>query len=194
MDADEALEVILQLAGGPVREPDPEALDELYRSLPRVRCLGECWSSCSGDIQMSPLERDRIQQRGVRMVPGGLVPIQGGKMAATACSALDQTKLVCRVYEDRPMICRLWGIFESLACPWGCKPEGGYIDDVEAMRLLNLALWYGGSGLAVEPDKWDRMATHPQYRQALKEHLARGKPTREQGVIIQGTIRKRPGL
>lgn len=29
----------------------------------------------------------------------------------------------CTVYEDRPASCRLWGVVESMECPWGCRPE-----------------------------------------------------------------------
>lgn len=32
-------------------------------------------------------------------------------------------KAGCQVYEDRPLICRLFGTTPSLACPNGCKPE-----------------------------------------------------------------------
>lgn len=92
------------------------------------------------------------------------------------------------------MICRIWGIFESMACPWGCRPKGGLLDDIEAMRLMNLALWYGGSASAIEPSRWDEISSTPRYRAALKEMLAQGRPVRDSGEIIQGTIRLRPGL
>ncbi|MFE2538974.1 CxxCxxCC domain-containing protein [Actinacidiphila glaucinigra] len=188
MELDEAMATVVRLAGGPVREPNPKALDELYESLPTVQCLGECWSSCGGELPVSPLERDRLRASGIKWRSGGLVPLPEGKQAAVACSALDLTRLVCRVYADRPMICRIWGIFESLACPWGCRPKGGLLDDVEAMRLMNLALWHGGSPLAIDPRQWEVIVANPEYVAALKAHLANGRPTRDSGQIIQGTI------
>ncbi|MFC9505492.1 hypothetical protein [Streptomyces sp. NPDC057002] len=194
MKLDDAMAVVTALAGGPVREPDPKALDEIYQSLPKVKCVGECWSSCGGHIQLSPLEKERLRRTGIEWKSGGLVPLPDGTHAATVCSALDQTRLVCRVYEARPMICRIWGVFESMACPWGCRPTEGLLDDVEAMRLMNLALWYGGSAMGIEPSRWEKMAAMPGYREALKAHLAQGRPTRDPGQILQGTIRLRPGL
>ncbi|MGW3860389.1 YkgJ family cysteine cluster protein [Streptomyces sp. NPDC005047] len=194
MELDDAMAVVVALAGGPVRETNPKALDELYRSLPTVQCIGECWSSCAGNIQLSPLEKSRVNSAGLLWKDGGFAELPNGTRVATPCSALDQTRLVCRVYKDRPMICRIWGIFESMACPWGCRPKGGLLDDIEAMRLMNLALWYGGSASAIEPSRWDEISSTPRYRAALKEMLAQGRPVRDSGEIIQGTIRLRPGL
>lgn len=43
----------------------------------------------------------------------------------------------CTAYEVRPMICRLWGVTRSMACPWGCIPDR-WLSDGEAMELLKL--------------------------------------------------------
>lgn len=51
----------------------------------------------------------------------------------------------CGVYEVRPLICRLWGIIESLPCPYGCVPEGGYLPDEDGWRLLLAADLIGGT-------------------------------------------------
>jgi hypothetical protein len=37
------------------------------------------------------------------------------------CPLLRQGR--CTVYAVRPLICRLWGVVESMPCPWGCRPE-----------------------------------------------------------------------
>lgn len=193
MELDEAVSVITRLAGGPVRKPNPEKLDELYRSLPRMKCIGECASAC-GPVRLSPLERSRIEARGHQWVDGRVIPMSGGRSAGTACSALDQSLLVCQVYQDRPMVCRIWGLIEALACPWGCRPEGGYLDNVEGLRLLNSALWFGGAAAAVDPKMYERLTSDPERREALMAILERSRPVREETVILQATIGRRPGL
>ncbi|MGC4886617.1 hypothetical protein [Micromonospora sp. DT227] len=101
-------------------------LEQLYAQLPQIQCKGFCVESC-GPIAMSPLERQRIKERGIEITP-----------LAPTCPALAQIGL-CSVYEVRPMICRLWGLVEQMACPWGCRPEGGFLDDVTARRMLQRA-------------------------------------------------------
>ncbi|WP_274032648.1 YkgJ family cysteine cluster protein [Streptomyces sp. MMBL 11-1] len=193
MEIDEAVATVTALAGGPAREPNPKKLDELYRSLPRMKCIGECASAC-GPVQLSPLERRRIESRGHRWVDGRAIPLTNGEAAGTACSALDLSRLVCRVYEDRPMVCRIWGLMEALACPWGCRPEGGFLDDIEGLRLLNSALWYGGAAVAIEPKLYAMLTADPERRAALLDFLERSRPVQEETVILQATIKRRPGL
>ena len=45
----------------------------------------------------------------------------------------------------RPLICRLWGVMESLPCPYVCRPEGGFLADIEGYRLI-AAAWRAGGG------------------------------------------------
>jgi hypothetical protein len=40
------------------------------------------------------------------------------------------------VYTIRPTICRLWGVIDALACPWGCKPDPGYLDYRQGQLFL----------------------------------------------------------
>jgi hypothetical protein len=51
----------------------------------------------------------------------------------------------CRVYEIRPMICRLWGLVKGMPCPYGCRPDGGLLLDSEGKRLLQEAERIGGT-------------------------------------------------
>lgn len=101
-------------------------LEQLYAELSQIQCKGRCAESC-GPIAMSPLERQRLKERGIEITP--LTP---------TCPALTQIGL-CSVYDVRPMICRLWGLVEQMTCPWGCRPEGGFLDDATARRLLRRA-------------------------------------------------------
>lgn len=50
------------------------------------------------------------------------------------CPLLENER--CSVYEVRPMICRLWGLVESMPCPWGCKPDR-YLTHEEGLVLLD---------------------------------------------------------
>lgn len=115
------------------RRQDRE-LDALYATLPRLDCQGHCHDSC-GPIQMSVRERARIVQRAREPVTCG---------AGASCSMLDGGRR-CRVYDIRPMICRLWGLVKALPCPYGCRPEGGLLSDADGMRLLVEAERIGGS-------------------------------------------------
>lgn len=176
-------------AGGAVRRTEPEMVEAAYQALPALECQGKCASAC-GPVPISPLEQQRIEARGVRWVPGRVVRLPDGSRGGTVCCALDQKSLRCRVYEDRPMVCRLWGLVESLACPWGCEPVGGLLSDLEGLRLMNRVLWFGGSSMALEPAEWDRrVAAHPEVRAEMVGRLER--PVKEEPVFLQGTIRVR---
>jgi hypothetical protein len=187
MELGEAEALVRFVAGGLARQPDPKALDALYASLPRMECQRKCGSAC-GRVPLSPLEKDRIRASGVRWVDGRVITLSLGQKAATTCSALDQDKMQCRAYKARPMVCRLWGMAEEMACPWGCVPEGGHLDTIEVLRLMNLSLWYGGDPQGIEPAEWEKLAAHPERRRLAVEFLARSRPVREEPRILQATI------
>lgn len=191
MELDDAEALVRLVAGGLAREPDPAALEALYRSLPRMACKGKCSSSC-GPVPASPLEMRRIRARGVQWVDWTAVNFPLGEEMAMACTALDVKTQRCRAYADRPMVCRIWGLVEELACPWGCRPEGGFLDSVQGMRLMNLSLWHGGSSQAIEPDRWERLMERPGVRERMLELFAPSRPVVEEPRFLQATIRVRP--
>ncbi|WBB94102.1 hypothetical protein [Verrucosispora sp. WMMC514] len=106
-------------------------MDQLYAELPEIDCKGLCHESCNA-IVMTPLERGRIRERGVDISPLDM-----------PCPALTPLRR-CSVRDIRPMICRLWGLVESMACPHGCVPEGGFLDETTARRLLDRSMVIGG--------------------------------------------------
>jgi hypothetical protein len=119
-------------------------LDALYAQLPTIECRGKCQDSC-GPIDMSVAERRRIADRGVD------IPL------APTCPALSMFG-TCAVYDVRPMICRLWGVVEAMACPYGCMPEGGWLDDATGLELLGSSIRVGGRAeLAVPPETVQRL-------------------------------------
>jgi Fe-S-cluster containining protein len=85
-------------------------LDRLYAELPRLDCQQKCDSAC-GPIAMSFVEWERIKKK------VGYEP----RPTSIDCPLLRSG--LCSVYPIRPMICRLWGIIETMPCPWGCVPE-----------------------------------------------------------------------
>lgn len=99
-------------------------LDALYAQLPPLECKGLCAHSCI-PIDMAPAERERVRQAGADIPHAKEMERQGLK----ACPALTEGR--CTVHEVRPMICRLWGTDETMPCPHGCVPEGGWISRLE---------------------------------------------------------------
>lgn len=78
---------------------------------------------------MQPHERARIlvNHRRSPASPAG----------ATRCALLRRDG-ACSVYVDRPLICRLWGVVETMPCPFGCRPER-WLSEQEALELAALA-------------------------------------------------------
>lgn len=82
-------------------------LDALYAELPEVDCKGYCASECSSLVPIRGLEAQRIGHK---------------SHTGTKCAHLDGGR--CSVHQNRPMLCRLWGLADQypLMCRWGCKP------------------------------------------------------------------------
>lgn len=123
--------------------PDPEAvaaLEALYAQLPALRCKGACADSCVAGLGMTPLEHQRVAAAGV---PIPLREGNPGPQRGTRCPALSAID-TCRVYEVRPMICRLFGLISAMRCEAGCVPEGGWLDDRQAMALMVEVMVVGG--------------------------------------------------
>lgn len=98
-------------------------LDALYAELPSLECQGLCGEACSF-IMMTRVERERI-------VDGGGPRIL---MTESPCPALDFIGR-CRVYTQRPMICRLWGVVDDMKCHYGCTPDR-YLTREEGFEFL----------------------------------------------------------
>jgi Fe-S-cluster containining protein len=138
-------------------------LDAIYDQVPQIECKGHCHASC-GPIFMTHLEWRRIEEN----TPGALQQV-----TCISCPMLDEQMKRCTIYEIRPMICRLWGVVETMRCPFGCKAE----------RILSLNESYGLSERARRLDKGKQeRGTHidlaeitPELNQALHA-LAEGRP------------------
>lgn len=150
------------------READAEERERKVRALwemvPKIECKGLCSNSC-GPIDMSDVERRLISEQGLE-IPG---------MTCLTCPALDFAGR-CRVYDIRPMICRLWGVTETMKCPHGCVPEGGHMPDDEGHLLIAESLRIGGSNLVQTPEQVAQYLAYmdsPMGRRYLEEVVAK---------------------
>jgi Fe-S-cluster containining protein len=120
-------------------------LDALYAQLPALDCTGDCWVSC-GPIDMTWREQARIREHGVKIPRADpLASIEAALAGRDAefCPALTRQHR-CAVYDVRPLICRLWGLTESMRCPFGCQPRPRRLTDAEANALLTESMAIGG--------------------------------------------------
>lgn len=116
----------------------PDSLERIYRAAPQVECKGLCSDTC-GPIVMSREERSRIAQRGVIIPPPDSALANLIDNPDYRCPALDDNQR-CSVYEDRPLICRLWGAVQSMPCPHGCEVKPGLLMDAGAQSLIGRSL------------------------------------------------------
>ncbi len=120
-----------------------KALDALYATLPRLDCQRKCQSCCQS-FGMNWLEKRRIEAvagplktRRIACYTEGLYGEKGAligvhELLEGTCPMLKDG--ACTVYEQRPFICRVWGLTKKTACPHGCVPERWLSDD-EAFAL-----------------------------------------------------------
>jgi Fe-S-cluster containining protein len=140
--------------------------EQLYNLLPDIHCRGKCHTTC-GQIDMTDTEHQRIVQLGHNIPRYKQVnttlwrnPGHGTEAQLTwTCPALTFLK-TCAVYEARPLICRLYGLYEGLACMYGCLPEGGLLPGRTAHLLFAQAAKIDGD--LVGYGKWLTIATDPQ--------------------------------
>jgi Fe-S-cluster containining protein len=107
----------------------PKTLQDIYNSMPTIECQGLC-QECCGPIAVLPAELQKITES-KQSVPTIKVVSEWGNLT---CSALND-KGRCSIYENRPMICRLYGLVQAMACPYGCKPSR-WVSDREAAILI----------------------------------------------------------
>jgi hypothetical protein len=100
-------------------------LEEIYNSLPKITCQGKC-QECCGPIGIFPAEADNIKSSNHSL------PSLNSELT---CSKLVPVFGTCSIYQQRPLICRLWGIAKEMPCPFGCKPER-YLSREEANALI----------------------------------------------------------
>lgn len=160
-----------------------QQLDDLYAELPAIDCQGLCWDSCDR-IDMSRAERRRIAADAGVEIPDGT------KAAGpTLCVALTMFRQ-CGVYEIRPLICRLWGLIESLPCTFGCRPDR-YLTDQEAYEFIARA--YDISGQRAEAARVRAPWATPELAERTAAALRAQRRERELAYEVRERLAKANG-
>lgn len=81
-----------------------QEIRDLYKRIPNSICRSDCGKCCTNIIQFSPSEEKRM----------------GGYDWNGQCGHLVNGK--CSVYDNRPLICRIFGTSEIMLCE-GCIPD-----------------------------------------------------------------------
>lgn len=174
-----------------------EALRALYDELPSIDCKGLCWNSC-GAIDASPVERAHIADLGVE------IPVFTEEAAqrwarnepdycpAFSLGAQGLGKPGCTVYEQRPMICRLWGLNEDMRCPYGCEPERE-LTIRETYDYLFRAMRAGGHPLIDERLERDVYAVldDPEGAEFMHRYVQGDMSARDEAHAAFDTINRR---
>ena len=116
---------------------------EIYEMVPEVACAGLCHRACTS-IDASDLEKKAVRERhGVTFPPA--IParrlqqlVDNGE--APRCPALGPLNN-CTIYEDRPLICRLYGAEAAIPCEHGCVPEGGWLTAETGTAMIGTVDW-----------------------------------------------------
>lgn len=165
----------------------PKELRELWARVPKViDCQRKCAASC-GPIGCTEKERSLIEERSGRVLRS-----EGSRRD---CSMLKGDR--CTVYSIRPLICRLWGVVESMSCPHGCKPERTLTDQEGLAIMAEAADLYDDDDMnifreaikSMTPEAWDA------YRRFVSSSIDLGNEplTRRQAVADLVKARERWG-
>ncbi len=123
----------------------------LYEQVPTVSCKGLCDDTC-GPIGMGHREWARIARAGVRLPSRAVADEAARRLWARGenyqCPALIDGR--CSVYDQRPMVCRIWGVSEGLECPYGCADDVDVLTYPYAQWLLQEA---NTAGMPLAPRK-----------------------------------------
>ncbi len=112
--------------------------ENIYSRIPSIDCKGLCHDSC-GMVPMTAFEWARMVARHGKVPGVRTVDDRDGK---PWCPILTVDKK-CEHYDQRPVICRLWGVVEGMPCVHGCKPAK-YLTDAEGLAMIELAMNIGG--------------------------------------------------
>ncbi len=90
------------------------------RRIPEFACIPGC-HDCCGPVTTSTEEMARLPDKSAEE--------RDAALADLSCPHLGKNG--CEVYEERPLICRLFGTTPQLLCPNGRRPEVMIDPDIE---------------------------------------------------------------
>jgi uncharacterized protein len=120
------------------------ALEKLYAEIPTFECITGC-HSCCGPVTGSREELRRAPKINNPAYAVQLV-LDGEEIWNHNCLTCPYvTDAGCGIYEDRPMLCRLFGASDEprMRCPHGRKPEKPLTVE-QTQRLFDRYLKIGG--------------------------------------------------
>lgn len=83
----------------------------LYKMIPKFECIKGC-NECCGPVPIIQQEAKNLNLK-TCMLP----------FAHKSLNCKYSSKQGCTIYEKRPLLCRLFGVVQKMACPYGGKPE-----------------------------------------------------------------------
>lgn len=83
-----------------------KVIKKIRKQIPSFDCIPGC-TDCCGPVPFSQTEWDRIDN----------------KLKGESLNCPYSLNGSCDIYDDRPIICRLFGTVDKLKCPHGCKPK-----------------------------------------------------------------------
>ena len=92
-------------------------IQKLYLKIPKSHCKNGCFECCTNSVQFAKEEMERA----------------GDYKYNGVCSFLDENKK-CGVYENRPLVCRIYGASEIMICE-DCEPEK-YLSEEETRDII----------------------------------------------------------
>ena len=101
----------------------------LWAQVPPVACRGLCGQTACTNVVPKPAERAEHARVGVSV---------SFDESTGNCANLADGR--CTIYEDRPLVCRLWGAVPEMPCPHGCQPT---LTSAEGMILMFRAALLG---------------------------------------------------
>lgn len=109
--------------------------------LPTLNCQKKCSYCCTG-IKVTPVENRHIKRvTGTTGFPDAFKLLR--RKEDPTCRFLDRECGLCTIHDDRPMICHMWGLTESMPCPEGCIPSR-VLPDKEAHLIMTEIAYLGG--------------------------------------------------
>jgi hypothetical protein len=102
------------------------AISHLRGNIPAFKCVPGC-HDCCGPVTTSSIEMARLPVRSEARHAAALADLSCPHLGAEGCM----------VYDERPLICRLFGTTPSLPCPHGRMPE-----EMIAPRIEKQIHWF----------------------------------------------------
>jgi Fe-S-cluster containining protein len=95
-------------------------IQKLYLKITKSSCKNGCFECCTNIVQFAKEEAERVGEYKYDGACAFLIEMNGNKK--------------CGVYENRPMVCRIYGASEIMKCE-GCEPER-FLNEAETRAII----------------------------------------------------------